>query len=176
MEWIIFLTIASICLILSILLAIVLGKSQYKSGRLLDPSKIIFVGVIASSVLVFIPIYSNAFKSSDCGLFETVLIAIHNMIRLFIVDGEFEFVTSNLVGLSPMVFKGYTVLLSVLFVLAPVLTFGFVLSFFKNISAYKRYLTHYNSDVFVFSELNEKSLALAKSLYANNPKKRVTII
>ena len=175
MEWIIFLTIASICLILSILLAIVLGKSQYKSGRLLDPSKIIFVGVIASSVLVFIPIYSNAFKSSDCGLFETVLIAIHNMIRLFIVDGEFEFVTSNLVGLSPMVFKGYTVLLSVLFVLAPVLTFGFVLSFFKNISAYKRYLTHYNSDVFVYSELNEKSLALAKSLYANNPKKRLFI-
>ena len=71
-----------------------------------------------------------------------------------------------------MIFKGYTTLFSILFVLAPILTFGFVLSFFKNISAYKRYITHYNSDVFIFSELNEKSLALAKSLYKNDSKSR----
>ena len=71
-----------------------------------------------------------------------------------------------------LISKGYTTLFSILFVLAPILTFGFVLSFFKNISAYKRYITHYNSDVFIFSELNEKSLALAKSLHKNDGKNR----
>lgn len=172
MEWTIFLIISAICLISSIVLAIIRAKSKYKSGRLLDPSKILFAGVIVSSVILFLPIYFNTFKSCDCGIFETVLIAIHNMIRLFIVDGEFGFITSNLVGVPTLIFKGYTTLFSILFVLAPILTFGFVLSFFKNISAYKRYITHYNSDVFIFSELNEKSLALAKSLHKNNSKNR----
>ena len=172
MEWTIFLIISAICLISSIVFAIIRSKSKYKSGRLLDSSKIIFVGVIVSSVVLFLPIYINAFKSSDCGFFETVLNAIHNMIRLFIVEGEFEFITSNLVGVPTLVFKGYTTLFSILFVLAPILTFGFVLSFFKNISAYKRYITHYNFDVFIFSELNEKSLALAKSLHKNDSKSR----
>ena len=172
MEWTISLIISAICLISSIVLAIIRAKSKYKSGRLLDPLKILFAGVIVSSVVLFLPININTFKSSDCGIFETVLIAIHNTIRLFVVDGEFEFITSNLVGVPTLIFRGYTTLFSILFVLAPILTFGFVLSFFKNISAYKRYITHYNSDVFIFSELNEKSLALAKSLYKNDSKSR----
>lgn len=173
--WTIFLTISIIVLLGAIGLAIVKGKSRYKSGRVLAPSKILFIGVVISSVVLFIPIYYEIFQASDCGVFETVLISIHNMIRLFIVDGEFEFITSGLADAPPSVFRAYTFVFSILFVLAPVLTFGFVLSFFKNVSAYKRYITHYNSDVYIFSELNEKSLALANSLYNNNSKKRLFI-
>lgn len=172
MEWTIFLIISAICLIGSIIFAIIKAKSKYKSGRILEPSKILFAGVIVSSVILFVPIYTNTFKSTDCGIFETVFIAIHNMIRLFIVDGEFEFITSNLVGMPTLIFRGYTILFSILFVLAPILTFGFVLSFFKNVSAYKQYVAHYKSNVFIFSELNEKSLALAKSLHKNGKKDR----
>ncbi len=172
MEWMIFLIISAVCLVSSIIFSIILAKSKYKSGRLIEPSRILFAGVIVSSVVLFLPIYINTFESNNCGIFETIFISIHNMIRLFIVDGEFDFITSNLAGASPLIFKAYTTLFSVLFVLAPILTFGFVLSFFKNISAYKRYITHYNSDVFIFSELNEKSLALANSLSKNDSKNR----
>lgn len=172
MGWTIFLIVSAICLISSIILAIISAKAKYTKGRLLAPSKILFAGVVVSSVILFLPIYINTFKTSDCGIFETVLIAIHNMIRLFIVDGEFGFITSNLVDVPTLISKGYTTLFAILFVLAPILTFGFVLSFFKNISAYKRFITHYNSDVFIFSELNEKSLTLAKSLHKNNSKDR----
>lgn len=172
MEWTIFLIISAICLISSIVFAIIKAKSRYKSGRLIDSSKILFVGVIVSSVILFLPIYYNIFKSYNCGVLETVFISIHNMIRLFVVDGEFEFITSNLDGVPTSIFKGYTILFSILFVSAPILTFGFVLSFFKNIFAYKRYITHYNSDVFIFSKLNERSLALASSLQKNGGKNR----
>ncbi len=175
MMWIVFLIISAVCLLCSTVLAIIRAKSRYKSGRLLDPSKILFVGVILSSAVLFIPIYLNTFKTSECGIFETVMISLHNVIRLFIVDGEFEFVTSNLAGAATWINKGYTVLFAILFVLAPVLTFGFVLSFFKNISAYKRYASHYKSNAFIFSELNEKSLALAKSLYENGGKDRIFV-
>ncbi len=172
MEWTIFLILSAISLIASIIFAFIRAKTKYKSGRLSDPLKILFAGVILSSVFLFIPIYLNTFKTGGCGIFETVLIAIHNMIRLFIAGSEFDFITSNLVGVTTVIYKGYTTLFSILFVLAPILTFGFVLSFLKNISAYKRYITHYNSNVFIFSELNEKSLALAESLQKNNGKSR----
>lgn len=174
MEWTVFFIISAICLLSSIVLAIVRAKSKYKNERVLSPLKILFTGVVFSSVFLFLPIYLNKFRLSGCGVIETILISIHNMIRLFIVDGEFEFITSNLVGVPNLIFRGYTALFSILFVLAPILTFGFVLSFFKNISAYSRYIFHYNSNVFIFSELNEKSLALAKSLY-NNSKDRLFV-
>ena len=175
MMWTTFLIISIITLMGSVVSAIVKGKAKYKSGSVLDPSKILFMGVIISSIALFIPIYYETFQASGCGILETVLISIHNMIRLFIVDGEFEFITSSLAGVPTLVFKGYTLVFSILFVLAPVLTFGFVLSFFKNVSAYKRYITHYSSDVYIFSELNEKSLALAKSLHNNNSQKRLFV-
>lgn len=175
MKWIVFFAVSAICFLGSVVFAIVRIKSTYKRRRLLDPSKILFIGVVLSSIILFIPIYMNVFDACGCGVVETILISVHNMIRLFIVDGEFEFITSNLSASQGLIFKGYTILFSILFVLAPMLTFGFVLSFFKNISAYKRYIAHYNSNVFVFSELNEKSLALAESLCENDRKNRLLL-
>ena len=72
-------------------------------------------------------------------------------------------------------FESYTVLFSVLLILATLLTLSIILSFFKNVSAYRRYLTHYNCDVYVFSRLNPKVLTLAESLRNNKPKKRLLV-
>lgn len=163
MIWTTFFIISIIALMFSVILAVVAGKTK-RGGGFFDPAKTLFIGTVVSSVSLFIPIYRETFKASGGGILETVLISIHNMIRLFVVDGEFEFITSSLQGVPTTVNRCYTVMFSALFVLAPILTFGFVLSFFKNISAYIRYITHYNFDVFVFSELNEKSLALAESV------------
>ncbi len=168
MEWTIFLIISAFCLGSSIVMAVSSVKAKHKIRRIPEPSKILFFGVILSSVFLFIPIYVNVFKENSCGIFEAIFISIHNVIRLFVVDGDFNFITSNLINAPSDLYKGYTILFSILFVMAPVMTFGVVLSFFKNISAYERYFTHYNSDVFIFSELNDKSLALAESLYNKN--------
>lgn len=175
MEWIVFLILAAAIFAASAVWASVMTRSKYKSGRFLTPSKILFVGVVLTAIVLFIPIYANTFKQNECGIFETVVIAVHNMIRLFVVDGEFSFITDNIGDVAPWVFKGYTILFSVLFVLAPTLTFGFVLSFFKNVSAYRMYLSHFNSDIYIFSELNEKSLALATSIYNTDPKQRFIV-
>lgn len=175
MHWIVFFVISVISMLGAAVFAFIVGKSRYKSGRILDPSKILFIGVIVSSVFLFIPVYLHALEESGCGIIETIFIAVHNMIRLFIVDGEFDFITQNISGLPEGLFRAYSVMFSVLFVLAPVLTFSFVLSFFKNVSAHKRYITHYNHDVYIFSELNESSLALAESLERNKSKKRLLV-
>ena len=168
MEWLICLILAAVLFVGAAVLAYIKAKTRYKRGQLLDPLKILFLGVILAAVAMFIPVYINTFKTTHCGVVETFLLSVHNVIRLFVVDGEFKFITDNLVGVSDQVYTGYTILFAVLFVTAPVLTFGFVMSFFKNASAYWRYISHHKTDAFIFSELNEKALAAVESLQSKN--------
>lgn len=188
--WLISLIIAVAIIIVTAVLAIGKAKRKYKTGVFFTASRIVFLGVVLSSIVLFIPIYirmftENAANNGDYlpgSLVEPIAISIHNMIRLFVVDGDFEFITSNISDISSVgVIKGewiscaYSILFSVLFVLAPILTFGFVLSFLKNLQAYKKYITHYSSDIFVFSELNERSLALAESMAEDRKKKQLFV-
>ena len=164
MKWYICFSVAVLVLFSAVVWAIVRGKAKYKSGRFFNPLKILVIGVGVSSLILFIPIYINELKGAACTLFEMFLLSVHAVLRLFIVDGEFSDIVNNLIGAPEIIAKGYTVIFSILFVLAPVLTFGVVLSFFKNAFAYLSYFSHYNYDTFIFSELNEKSIALAESL------------
>ncbi len=173
--WGVCFAIAVICFISSVLLTVFKLKAKYKSGSFWTPLYILFGGVITASLSLFIPIYLTVFKENGCGALEAVVIAVHNVIRLFVVDIDFDFVSSNLPTLNATLFRCYTVLLSVLFIVAPFLTFGFVLSFFKNVSEKLRYRLHFNSDVYIFSELNEKSLSLATSIYNNSPERRFLV-
>lgn len=172
MSWGVFLAISAACFFTSVMVAFVRSRMKYKTGRLIDPSKIVLMGLAVSASILFIPLYIVEFQNSGCGWFESIFIAFHNTIRLFVVDAEYDFVFKNVAGMSGWMYKSYTILFSIFFVLAPILTFGFVLSFFKNLSAHKRYITHFFAETYVFSELNEKSLTLAKSLYDNNFRKR----
>lgn len=175
MEWYLFLILSVSFLFVSILLAIIGINVKHRKFLFADSSKILFAGVALSIFCLFFPIYRNTFDGVELGIAETILVSLYNTIRMFAVDGEIEFVFSNLIGLPQFIQKSYTLLFSIHFVLAPVLAFGFLLSFFKNVSGYITYLTHYSRDVYIFSTLNEKSLALAKSIYENDKKNRLIV-
>jgi hypothetical protein len=141
----------------------------------IQSSQILFAGVVFATVLLFVPVYINVFKTTDCGVFETIAVSVHNMIRLFVIDADFEFITSNLTGLSVPLYRCYSILFSVIYLLAPFLTFNFILSFFKNVSSYKSYYLSFRKDIHIFSELNEKSLNLAKSILGDKSKKKLVV-
>lgn len=162
MSWTVFFAISVGCLVASVIMALAQGKTKYRSGKLIDSTRLFFVGVAMSAVVLFIPICYSAYSPGNIP--ETILLSIYNTIGLFVVAGDFSVITGSLAEASPVIFRCYTVLFAILYVAAPVMTFGFVLSFFKNTSAYKRYVTHYKTDAYIFSKLNEKSLALADSL------------
>lgn len=172
MKWSIFLIVSVICLLLSVAVAALKTKVDNRKNSVADPLKFLLAGVVLSSVILFIPIYNTAFSTENTGLFETILMSVHNTVRLFVVDGDFEFITANLTGAAPLVAKGYTVVFAILYVAAPALTFGFVLCFFRNMISLGSYIVHYGSDVYIFSDLNEKSVLLAKSLYGDGTKNR----
>lgn len=123
--------------------------------------------VFLSAVELFIPIYYKYFSGTDFRVFKSILLSLHNTIRLFVVDGEFDIISENIPrDLSS--FQIYNAFAAVLFVIAPILTFGIVISFFKNIFTYQKLLLNRNRETYVFSELNDKSLALAEDLYTHN--------
>ncbi len=165
-----------ICLILAILFPIALVLLSFLSKRQkshINSFGTFFVGVVISSSILFFPICLNIFKDSNFGIFEVVLVAFHNVIKMFVVDGDFSFIVSNIPNDVYWVSKGYLVVFAALYVIAPILTFGFILSFFKNISSYIAYARQFYKDAFIFSELNEKSLTLAEDILKKRKKRRI---
>lgn len=171
MEWYICFCFSLVVLIASVVSAVTIGKLKHKSRRILSPTGLLFAGIVISSVVLFFPVLFDTFKNSRGAVIETLLLAFHNTIRLFAIDNDFSIITDNIDFLDRWLQTGYSLLGLVLFISAPLITFGFVLSFFKNLSSYKKYLFKFNSDVFVFTKLNERSLALAQSLISNDKKR-----
>lgn len=148
--------------------------ARKRSKHFFNTINTLAVGTFISSVVMFFPIYNEIFLFDQLRGIKVFLLSIHNSIRLFIIDGEFTIVLDYLANVDQQIATVYSVFAAIIFVVAPVLTFGFVLSFFKNISAYSRYFLGFFKDICIFSELNHKSLALAESI-RHNDKRRLII-
>lgn len=130
------------------------------------PVNFILCAVFVANTLMFMPMYYGFF-SDDAGIsayFKTLLVSMHHSLRLFIVDCDFEMVKAMVPNANSILYEVYTCYAAVLFMLSPVLTFSFIFSFFKNISAHRRYIANYNKDVYIFSGVDDESVELGLSI------------
>lgn len=143
--------------------AIYTAKKPYRSSRLITPSRVLAVGVFFSGWVLFFPHYFEEFATQPlfARLWETFWVAAHHTVRLFIIDTDFGEIFSSATAQG---LDAYAILGTVLLILAPVMTAGVILSFFRNFVSYIKCFTHRTSDAYIFSDLSEKSLALAKDL------------
>lgn len=168
MYWYIWWGISVFIFLAAIIDAFVLSKIKYNRKRILTPNKLLIAGTFFSAAFLLCPIYAEKFSDS-LGWVEwgkSILLSMQHSVRLFAFEGDFmEFFDPDTVTFldsdAIMLFTGMG---AVLYTFAPLLTFGVILSFFKNVSAYRKYLFSFWKETHVFSELNEKSLALAKSI------------
>ncbi len=159
--------VALVASLAAVIGAVCISRMKKFHSDILNVTNILLVGVVVSAAIMFLPIYMEHYSETGGSPIETALISVHNVIRLFVVDGDFDFVIDN-IAVDGWINSGYMIFFAILFLAAPLLTFGFVLSFFKNISAYVTYyLANFRSDVYVFSALTEKSLVLARSIVEN---------
>lgn len=154
---------------------LVIGGGLYfyntqKGHRAINGLTIMTVCFFCSAVSIFIPIYKHIFCGDRAAIVKTLLLSIHNAIRLFIVDGEFTIVQDYVDYDNSYLSTIYSVVAAILFVVAPVLTFGFVLSLLKNISYVFKLFFRKKDDIYIFSELNEKSISLARDIKRQNEK------
>ena len=148
------------------------GKQQ-KEQSVLKGSTLLAAGIALAGLVILFPVTYGTFDHVSgliARVLQTFLLSIHSTIRLFVVDGDFADVLSGTLAL-PYAFRlAYCFLALALYVLSPVMTFSVALSFFASLSSFWRYRFAYHSNAYIFSEINEKSLALAQDLKRHDPK------
>ncbi|MBQ8439539.1 MAG: hypothetical protein IJX19_02645 [Clostridia bacterium] len=168
MHWYIWWGISAIIFLVTLMDAFVISKLRYKRKRILTPNKMLILGTFLSAAVLFCPLYLEIFSDPlwwvEWG--KSILLSLQHAIRLFAFEGGFLefFETETIYNLPKSVQMLYTGTSAFFYAMAPLLTFGLLLSFFKNITAYRNYLFSFWKHTHVFSELNKKSLALAKSI------------
>ena len=173
MDWYLSFAAAMIVLITAIVYAIA-AAGKYRPGRIATPLNVVFGGLFVSVFICLLPIYHSILADAAGGVLKTIAFSLHNTFQVFTVDADRSLILESIACREPWLSATYSGFLSVAFVAAPILTFGFVLSLFKNVSALFRYVLHYYHDAYVFSELNERSLALGADLRKN--RKRAVIV
>ena len=151
-------------LLLIAALSFVLNGIKFRKKYTFSLFRALFAGVFVATLLMFCPMHIAAAGRSFWGILRAVLVSVFHAMQVFTIGCDFEVVQDGLTGCPEWLSTWYLVWAAMLYVVAPVFTFGFVLSLFKNISAYLKYIGSYFKESYVFSELNEKSLALAHDL------------
>lgn len=156
----------SIGVLAATLLLLMITVRHTNNRTITRPLPVFMAGTFLSSVFLFYPIC----QSGNGNVPISVLEAIHSSVKLFVVDSDFGMVRDQVENLEGGLKSLYQIWGAILITLCPVSTFGVVLSFFKSALCYQQYLLHFFTETYIFSELNEKSLALAESLRKSNKK------
>ena len=177
MNWTFFWGLALSLLLVSVVTAFMVNNGvKIKSNRFITPFNIVFGGVYVTTFVLLIPVYNSVCDGTQLQDFKTVMFAFLGALQVFTINLDASLITENITEAVGAVAPLYSAFLSVLFIIAPMFTFGFLISFFKNISAYFQLLLKRGKDLYVFSELNDKSIALAESIYfASEKHKPVTV-
>lgn len=165
--------LSAVIFVLAMIFAVYTARKPYRSSRLITPSRVLAVGIFFAGWVLFFPHYYAEFSLQPmfARIWETFWVSAHHTIRLFVIDTGFEEIFSSAIATGVV---AYAVLGTVYFILAPIMTAGVILSFFRNFVSYVKCFTRRSSDVYAFSELSEKSLALATDI-SNSHKNAVLI-
>lgn len=159
----------------SIVLSILFTKVKIK-GRKSDISfNLLFCGNFITSFLIFLPVCVSQYAESIpvINVIKIILMSFHKALGLLVIATDYSVIQEFAKTLNGSEATVFSIIAATVFVLSPLLTFGVILSFFKNLVAYISYAFSFFKDVYVFSELNEKSISLAKSIREDNKKSLV---
>lgn len=171
--WLTFLALSVSCLILAAVFSFAINSRRVVNKKKFNLFKSLFVGVFVAAFFMFMPTYLSTAELSVIGGLRAVLLSIFNSIQVFTAGCEFGNVLENMAQCPEWLSIIYQAWISVIYVVAPMFTIGVVLSLFKNVSANLKYLRTYFKDVYVFSELNDKSIVLATDIKSKHKKSAI---
>ncbi|MDR1315796.1 MAG: hypothetical protein LBK13_02885, partial [Spirochaetales bacterium] len=125
------------------------------------------IGTFLSLLMLHIPLNNDTFGGNPV---KTVLVSAYNALQVFFLNGSFDRYESMPSITARWLQTAFPVWTSIVYIFAPILTFGFALLFFKNLLAYIGFLLGYSKDTFIFTALNERSVILAESIREKYPK------
>ena len=139
-------------------------------GRYLSGFYCFAAGVFLALTIVLYPVSFLSYEEGfNVSWLRTLFLSLHTAMRCFILDGELDMMNAATEQLPTALRLWYTFYGAVLYILAPVMTVGFILSFFRNFTAKLRIALQSGKPVFYFSELNRRALMLAADVRKKNP-------
>jgi uncharacterized protein (UPF0297 family) len=142
-------------------------RLQKKLYNFLNGIVLFSTATFISLILLHIPVNIGTFGDNPI---KTVLASAYNALQTFTLNGSFYRYEVVPPDYAKWLQTAYPVWTSVMYVFAPILTFGFALSFFKNLSAYVGFVLGYRKEAYIFSSLNQRSIILAESIRTKYPK------
>lgn len=147
--------------------------------RILTAFRLFLVLFFVAAMCAIYPINHFDLAANGVDILKAILASLINTFRLFFMAGDY-IATCKLIDscteLSALLSTIYLIYLACVYFVAPVFTLGFILSLFRDISSTARYIFSRRSDLYLFSELNERSLALAEDIAEKNHGKRRPLI
>ena len=149
-------------------------STSSEKKKQIAPFHVLLILVSVAMFFMFIPVYDCLEGNSWV---KSFFLSIHNTMRLFVLDGDYTIINDYLGAVGAVqgkwasVFATYSV---VMFVVAPVMTAGFVLSFVKDAWAHILSVIRSGKVVYYMSELNSSSIALADDVRSRD--KRAVIV
>ncbi len=122
----------------------------------------LIICVALQTFLLLLPL-----KCSEMPWFFAVLATVYETLCRFVVEGSFREVDAILETClkdAPLLRTLYRIYLLILYAAAPLTTFSVVLSFFNDPSMWLTLLKDTRADFYVFSELNDNALSIARSI------------
>ncbi len=160
-------TISITSIIVAALAALALKCGNKRKG-IITPFNVMLFGVFIAVYFVFFPVHKAGGEQSVFGTARAIILSLLNSVGVFTFGTEYEVIAGGM-DKCPESFNGvFQVLSSLLYMVAPAFTVGFVLSLFKNFSSNIKYFCAYRKDVYIFTELNEKSVTLAADIKKNH--------
>lgn len=161
-------TVCTVFLILSALCFAAALCAAFSKTRFKFVSVIVrlIIGTFAALFLLCLPMsFASSPGSGPEDFLRLILFSVHETVQIFVANLDASVIYDSVSGLESGALRViYSTYGTLLFVFAPFLTFGAVLSFFRNFVDDIRYVFSRRKPLYIFSELNERSVVLAKSV------------
>ena len=168
MIWNVFFFLSVLSLALTIIIIVILNKNK---KRFIIKMNILFFGSAFALFLLFIPIFIDSRSESFLSEVTAVLMSINRTLRAFSLT-DIDFMNESHKS-TVSIYNIYSFYMSLLCFFCPFLSIGYLLSFFTRIREKIRFSLCFFKDIYVFSELNPKSIALSQDISANDPKAHI---
>ena len=166
MNWTAQFVVSAVLLAAAALAIIYCEKNKVKRPKILSSFNIMFLGVAVAAFFIFMPYYYYDSATNLRGV-QAVFVSFYSVLRTFTLDGDYSFFMETVAAGGKVFNTVYLTYTLIIMVAAPFFTFGVVLSFFKDVTAYVKYYIRRNCVTYIFSDLNERSVALATDLSKN---------
>lgn len=147
-----------------------INRKKSVSEKFFNPFSEMVAGLFVAITVLFIPVYWYGLSPGGTWstVFKTFALSVQNALQLFVVNASFDNVRemiSSIRGVPDVLADVYTAVVAMYFVVAPLLTAAVALTLVKGLYESWRYVRNVRvKKLYVMSELNEYSLALATDI------------